>query len=276
MKGKHTFLHPQLGLCVMGGLSPLEERLSCNCQACLAWRRCGSLIGGFHGDAGQARRAAAILRHAVCELSDLIEIRHSGSVPPLAEGRPDLSVTPGGGVGTEEEKSRSRGRESRGAGHSSSHKGPSPNKERLASEKEGEKVSKSKKSKKRDRSRRRRSSPERSVKAPASPQPARSPRSFIPVKEEGESEGDGPSAPPGRWSLTEAPFSWSTSSPSRRAPGSSRPPEPPGPPPAWVSRAGGGVERKSKGIVRRERSKDINLFGFSDERKRQRESRRNA
>ena len=110
-------------------------------------------------------------------------------------------------------RKKSRGAEDEkagGAGHSSSHKGPSPNKERLASEKEGEKVSKSKKSKKRDRSRRRRSSPERSVKAPASPQPARSPRSFIPVKEEGESEGDGPSAPPGRWSLTEAPFSWST------------------------------------------------------------------
>ena len=120
MKGNHPFLHPQLGLCVMGGLSPVEERLSCNCQACLAWRRCGSLIRGFHADAGQARRAAAILRHAVCELSDLIEIRQSRSEQPLAEGKPDLSVTPGGGVGTEEERSRSRGRESRGGGHSSS------------------------------------------------------------------------------------------------------------------------------------------------------------
>lgn len=261
----------------MGGLSPVEERLSCNCQACLAWRRCGSLIGGFHADAGQARRAAEILRHAVCELSDLIEIRQSRSGQPLAEGRPDLSVTPGGGVGTGEERSRSRGRESRGGAHSSSHKGPSPSKEGLASEKEVVKVSKSKKSKKRDRSRRRRSSRERSVKAPASPQPTRSPpRSFIPVKEEAESEGDGPLAPPGQWTLTEAPSSWSTSAPSRRAPGSSRPPEPAGPPPRWNSWAGGAVERKSKGIVRRERSKDINLFGFSDQRKKQREARRNA
>ena len=177
-------------------------------------------------------------------------------------------------------RKKGRGAEGEKAGEEdiqAAHKGPSPSKEALASEKEVEKVSKSKKSKKRDRSRRRRSSPERSVKAPASPQPARSPgRSFIPVKEEAESEGDGPLAPPGQWTLTEAPSSWSTLAPSRRAPGSSKPPEPAGPPPSWTSWAGGGVERKSKGIVRRERSKDINLFGFSDQRKKQRESRRNA
>lgn len=36
------------------------------------------------------------------------------------------------------------------------------------------------------------------------------------------------------------------------------------------------MERKSKGVVRRERARDINIYGFNQARKKQREDRRDA
>jgi hypothetical protein len=271
----------------MGGLSPAEERLTCNCQACLAWRRCGSLLGGFHAEPERAQRAAAILRHAVCELSDLIEIHPSGSGPPLAGGRSDPSVTPARGVGTEESGSRSRSRRGveGGGGLPSGHKGPTPEREEKEEDPASPKESKPKKTKKKDRSRRRRSrSRRREEKKAATPtrSPLRSPRGreasapLTRVKEERVSEEEGPLEPPGRWTLTEAPTSSSTTWQRGRLPGSARPPEPSGPPPGWVTRSEGGFERKSKGVVRRERARDINIYGFNQARKKQREHRRDA
>ena len=59
----------------------------------MAWRRCGSLLGGCHSGESQLR-AVGVLRHVVCELSDLIELRPSGLEVPLAEGASEPPVTP--------------------------------------------------------------------------------------------------------------------------------------------------------------------------------------
>lgn len=123
------------------------------------------------------------------------------------------------------------------------------------------------------RSRRRKRSHSQRKDQPASP-PA-SPRGGTgedpakETKEEPLSAGEGPATPPGQWTVREAAAPVSRPTDRHR-----RPPEPPGPPPGWVGSRK--EEKKSKGQVRRERSRDINLFGFSQERKQWRENRRYA
>ena len=213
----------------MGEPTPLEARLACNCQACLAWRRCGSLLGGCHSGESQLR-AVGVLRHAVCELWDLIELRPSGLEVPLAEGASEPPVTP-------EEQDRT-GLRSRSSGERPSkerqpdpspdkrernqsqvyrenprgHKCRNPERRRSAEVAEKDKKSKRKRSPKRgdsgannSRSRRRKRSHSQRKDQPASP-PA-SPRGGTgedpakETKEEPLSAGEGPATPPasGLW-----------------------------------------------------------------------------
>ena len=267
----------------MGEPTPLEARLACNCQACLAWRRCGSLLGGCHSGESQLR-AVGVLRHVVCELSDLIELRPSGLEVPLAEGASEPPVTP-------EEQDRT-GLRSRSSGERPSKErqpDPSPDKRdkgtkakstertqegtsaetperrRSAEVAEKDKKSKRKRSPKRgdsgannSRSRRKRSHSQRKdqpASPPASPRGGTGEDPAKETKEEPLSAGEGPATPPGQWTVREA--AAPVSRPTNRH---RRPPEPPGPPPGWVGSRK--EEKKSKGQVRRERSRDINLFGF--------------
>ena len=212
----------------MGEPTPLEARLACNCQACLAWRRCGSLLGGCHSGESQLR-AVGVLRHAVCELSDLIELRPSGLEVPLAEGASEPPVTP-----EEQDRTGLRSRSSSERPSKERQPDPSPDKRdkgtkakstertqegtsaetperrRSAEVAEKDKKSKRKRSPKRgdsgannSRSRRRKRSHSQRKDQPASP-PA-SPRGGAgedpakETKEEPLSAGEGPATPPGQW-----------------------------------------------------------------------------
>jgi len=235
----------------------------------------------------------------VCELSDLIELRPSGLEVPLAEGASEPPVTP-------EEQDRT-GLRSRSSGERPSKErqpDPSPDKrdkgtkakstERTQEGTSAETLSVGDQQKWLRKTRRVRGrgvqkeetvgpitavqgggrgvtlSAKTSQRAHLLPlgggtgeDPAKE------TKEEPLSAGEGPATPPGQWTVREAAAPVSRPTDRHR-----RPPEPPGPPPGWVGSRK--EEKKSKGQVRRERSRDINLFGFSQERKQWRENRRYA
>lgn len=288
----------------------LSARASCNCQACLTWRRCGSLLDPCHFDPSYLAFAVQVLRHAASELSDQVELRGERAHRSLAGERGAAPVPPAGGGAagsgreavTKQESPQRREETANeedtasGGERPSSHLGASPvdsrtahsaSKEKRREEKAAQKAEKKAKEKKpkrakspisysprRSRSRPRRKDPPRSPLSaptyPSQPAPKRA------VKEEPTSDAEESVRPPGTWTLTEASEVRSTGSSSRAPARSERPPEPPGPPPGWSGPISAGGIKRSRGVVRRERARDINLHGFDQERKRQRESRRDA
>ena len=301
MKGFKFFTPAAWALRSMVGRSAADERLACNCQACLAWRRCGSLLGGFHTNQAQVQQAAVILRHAVCELSDLIELRTGSSGLPLAGGRTEPSASPSGQRGErsgsetrekarsleESKKKKKKKRRTRTKtpekeeeeGVTSSHRGPSPKSEKESEEGSLAAASKEKRDKKEEKSKRKRTPEVERVATSRSRSPRPKEREEVPksrrTKAEDPEEEEGPAEPPGRWTLTEARGPASLPA-SPASPGSARPPEPPFPPPGWPSRTSAQGSKRSKGVTRRERSRDIQLHGFDPERKKWREERRYA
>ena len=256
---------------------------------------------GCHTNQAFFIRAVRVLREAANELLDFIEANNPGRTAPLAGVAVGRPVTPGEeaprGVGTgktEEESSGGAAKEEKetdppaGAKTAESldrnklplqeYRHPSEKTKREGGER-ADSAQKAKKEKRKDkdkgrsRSRGRESQKDTETKE-RSPSPSKTspPGPIRPsssrAKRERSPEKD-PDIPPGQWTLKESP-GWRVISTGRPPlDRSQRPPEPAGPPPHWKGEVADDLP-KSKGVKKRERSKDINTFGFSAERKAQR------
>eukprot|EP00435_Cladocopium_sp_Y103_P044723 s660_g12.t1 len=282
-----------------GSMKPWK-RLSCNCQACLAWRSCGSLLGPLHSAGGSLGRAVEILRLAVCELSDIVERCGAPSPEPVAAGVRGPRTSPESEThrgrrrtlkaereveeesSLEKKRSRSRKtskekrREKRGDRPESHRERSSPVRKEVSQSSHKEKRrtrDKDERSEEKVRKKKQREVPSQSPvrSGPARPAAPRSPsgpparveveKKPLAVKEEVQSEEEGPAAPPGSWVLPDAPTSTRSSTASLRSGVRLKPPEPPGPPPGWGSPSTSAGQKRSKGVARRERARDINLYG---------------
>ena len=286
------------------GEAGLHTRLSCTCQVCITWRRCGILLENCHQDTPYFQLALRALRQCASELLDhrsegcrCATSRGSGRLPATRSSQKRGSWSRGtsrsgwdgarGEARRRREDSRFQRREEeevqeekeaqaepeetspKEAGEASAKKDKS-GKDRSRGRKRKRKI------RSRSRSRRRRSSepirPSQKVRRSASPErkaeekeAASQPAKKDPILE------DGPERPPGFWRLREVPGSTPAPSLPSRPRGSERPPEPIGPPPHWQQHqpdtAPQTTKPKNRGKVRRERARDINQHGFSVARK---------
>eukprot|EP00435_Cladocopium_sp_Y103_P053819 s178_g17.t1 len=265
-------------------------------KACLAWRSCGSLLGPLHSIRGAPSRAVEILRLAVCELSDLVERCGDLPSQPVAAGGGASGEPSESEEKTEDrrkskeargvEKGSSPVRRSRresgdrksekraDRGDRPEHRQSKPSPVR----KEASQSSAKEKRKTKDRSERteekvkKRKRREELSQSPAQDRPARPAQPRSPshsptkakgerrqavVKEELQSEEEGPTAPPGKWVLKDAPTSYRSSTASQSSVRLAKPPEPPGPPPGWGPSAEGGAHKRpaaaEEAVVRRGR-----------------------
>lgn len=68
------------------GEAGLHTRLSCTCQVCITWRRCGILLENCHQDTPYFQLALRALRQCASELLDHLDLRAAGVQPPVAVG----------------------------------------------------------------------------------------------------------------------------------------------------------------------------------------------
>lgn len=283
----------------MGERAALLARLDCICQVCLTWRRVGSLVVACHSDSRLRHRAVQVLRFAASELADEVELSVAGTAASLAgeAAVPPVALAGGAGIGKKEGEGTSEGAEETERSPPDEERENAEAAREVRGSEEGRK-SQTKSSSKKDKKKRRSDKESKRDKRPASrsrrrdksvdkrerPSSPRSPprsstrrdsgEAFLRVKSEEKSWSEEEGPPPGQWTLTEVPGEEAPEGP-RSSAGSARPPEPAGPPPGWTGPIFA-PPRRSRGVVRRERARDINLFGFNPERKRVREERRGA
>ena len=285
----------------------MEARVSCTCQACLTWRRVGSLLDPTHFDPSFRALAVQLLRHVASELSDQIELKGSrarrslagdpaaAKAPPAAGGEAGVSskdtvkehIEAKGEVKSEKEDAerevKKRRRRTRVPSPESGAKEEAV--ERSPKESSGKKKKEKEKEKKKEssspsrRSSRRTTSLSRRKARPHTPSrspPRRTSPSTSRTSRRREEVEEGDLRPPGQWTLTEARGSASGSSSAWSLGRTSKPPEPLEPPRGWSGPIPAGGQKRSKGIKRKERAHDINVHGFDPERKKRREEHRDA
>ena len=246
---------------------------------------------GCHTNQAFFNLAVRLLRDTANELLDFIESSTPGATAPLAGvavARPVTPVqVPPRGVGTGKEEQAPKKEESKtdppagtaGTEEKKEEEGQdaqipkaseeskeeqeerdSPDRKARKEKKRDKEKGRSRSRGKRDKSTRLAEEKQRSQEEPIRPSCSRARREESPRRE--------PEVPPGQWTLRASP-GWRVIDTGRPLDRSQRPPEPLVPPPHWKGTQE--IEsRKSKGVKRRERSKDINLFGFSAERKAER------